>query len=68
MCNPPLPPPPRGVNGAHKVSKLYASDGINITKSIEGGSMKLTTLVDYMYMCAVSNAYLCNDCILYIFF
>ena len=36
--------------------------GINIAKSIEGGSMKLTTLVHYMYMCAVTNAYLCNEC------
>ena len=55
-------PPPQGVNGAPKVPKLCASGGINITKSIEGGSMKLTTLVDYMYMCAVTNAYLCNKC------
>ena len=49
--------------GAPKVPKLYASGGINIAKSIGGGSMKLTTLVDYMYMCAVTNAYLCNECI-----
>ena len=34
--------------------------GINIATSIEAGSMKLTTLVDYMYMCAVKNAYFCN--------
>ena len=46
-----------------KVPKLYASGGINIAKSIEGGSMKLTTLVDYMYMYAVTNEYLCNGCI-----
>ena len=52
----------QGVNGEPKVAKLYASGGINIAKSIEGRSMKLSTLVDYMYMymCAVTNAYLCN--------
>ena len=37
LCN-----PPRG-------SKLYASCGIDISKCIEGGSMKLATQVDYIY-------------------
>ena len=31
--------------------KLYASSGIDISKCIEGGSMKLTTLVNYIYVC-----------------
>ena len=44
----PPPPPPQGVNGAHYVPKLYASSGKDISKCIEGGSMKLTTLVDYI--------------------
>ena len=35
--------------------KLYASGGINIAKSIEGGSMKLTTLVDYIYVYVCSH-------------
>ena len=34
----------------------------------KGGNMKLTTLVDYLYMRAVTNAYLCNDCIFLYFF
>ena len=38
LCN-----PPRG-------SKLYASCGIDISKCIEGGSMKLATQVDYIYI------------------
>ena len=46
-----VPPPPQGVNGAPYVPKLYASSGIDISKCIEGGSMKFTTLVDYIYMC-----------------
>ena len=62
MCN----PPPQGVNGAPNVPKLYASGEINISKSIEGGSMKLTNLVDYIYVCVVTNAFPCNECI-YIF-
>ena len=41
MCN-----PPRGSMASLK-SQNY---GINIAKSIEGGSMKLTTLVHYMYI------------------
>ena len=73
MCN---PPPPRGVNGAPIVLKLYASGGINITKSIEGGSIKLTTLVDYIYIyiyiyiyvCAALNECPCNESIYYFFF
>ena len=52
MCN---PPPPQGVNGAPYVPKLYASSGIDISKCIEGGSMKFTTLVDYIYMCVQSR-------------
>ena len=53
MCNSP-PPPQR--------SKLYASSGIDISKCIEGGSMKFTTLVDYIYVCAVTNAFPYNEC------
>ena len=60
LCNP--PPPPQGVNGAPYVPILYASSGINISKCIEGGSMKFTTLVDYIiYVCAVTNAFPCNE-------
>ena len=51
-------PPPQEVNGAPYVPKLYASSGKDISKCIEGGSMKLTTLVE----CAVTNAFPCNDC------
>ena len=40
MCN------PQGAHGAPYVLKLYASSGINISKCIEGRSMKLTKLVD----------------------
>ena len=39
--------PPR-FNGAPYVPKLYASSGKDISKCIDGGSMKLTTLVDYI--------------------
>ena len=42
--------PPRGVNGAPYVPKLCASSGKDISKCIEGGSMKLATQVDYVYM------------------
>ena len=63
MCNP--PPPPRGSMAPLKSKKLNVSGVINIAKSIEGGSIKLTTLVDYMYMCAVTNAYFCNGCIFF---
>ena len=64
ICNPPPPPPPppKRVTDAPHVPKLYASSGKNISKCIEGGSMKLTTLVDYIYVCAVTNAFPCNDC------
>ena len=48
LCNP--PPPPQGVNGTPYVPKLYASSGKDISKCIEGGSMKLVTQVDYAYM------------------
>ena len=44
------PPPPQRVNGAHYVPKLYASSGNDISKCIEGGSMKLATQVNYVYM------------------
>ena len=47
MCNPP-PPPPQGVNGVPFVTKLYASSGKDISKYIEGGSTKFTTLGDYI--------------------
>ena len=40
---------PQGVNGAPYVPKLHTSSGIDISKCIEGGSSKLTTLVDYIY-------------------
>ena len=55
---------PQGVNGAPFVPKLYASSRIDISKCIEGGSMKFTTLVDYIYIyvCAVTNAFPCNEC------
>ena len=38
------------VNGAPYVPKLYASSGKDISKCIKGGSMKLATQVDYVYM------------------
>ena len=44
------PPPPQGANGAPYVPKLYASSGKDISKCIEGGSMKLATQKDYVYM------------------
>ena len=42
LCN----PPPQGVNG----HVLYASSGKDISKCIEGGSMKLATQVEYIYI------------------
>ena len=48
MCNHTPPPPRQGVNGAPFVPKLYASSGRKISKCIEGGSIKFTTLVDYI--------------------
>ena len=42
---------PQGVNGAPYILKLYASSGKDISKCIEGGSMKLATQVDYVYTC-----------------
>ena len=59
--------PAQGLNSAPNVPKLYASGGINISKSLEGGCMKLTKLVDYIYVCAVTNAFPCNECIFYFF-
>ena len=41
---------PHGVNDAPCVPKLYASSGKDISKCIEGGSMKFATQVDYVYM------------------
>ena len=58
MCT---PSPPQGVNGAPYVPKLYASSGIDISKCIEGGNRKFATLVDYIYVCAVTNAFLCMN-------
>ena len=37
---------------------FYASGGMDISKCIEGGSMKFTTLVDYICLCAFP----CNEC------
>ena len=63
-CVTPPPPPPYEVNDALYVPKLYASSAIDISKCFEGGSIKLTILVDYIYiyiiMCAVMNAFPCN--------
>ena len=42
--------PPQDVNGSPYVPKLYESSGKDISKCIEGGSMKLATQVDYVYM------------------
>ena len=39
-----------GVNGAPYVPKLYASSGKDISKCIKGGSMKLATQVDHVYI------------------
>ena len=36
--------------GAPYVLKLYVSSGKDISKCIEGGSMKLATQVDHVYM------------------
>ena len=41
---------PQGVNGAPYVPKLYESSGKDISKCVEGGSMKLATQIDYVYM------------------
>ena len=49
------PPPPQGVDGASFFPKVYASSGIDISKCIEGGSMKFNTLVYYIYMCVQSR-------------
>ena len=43
-------PFPQGVNGAPYFPKLYASSRKYISKCIEGGSMKLATQVNYVYM------------------
>ena len=58
--------PPRGSMAPILNPKLYASSEIDISKCIEGGSMKFTTLVDYIYVCAVTNAFPCNDFIFFI--
>ena len=49
MYNPLPPPPPQGVNGALYFPNLYASSEIDISKCIEGRSITLTILVDYVY-------------------
>ena len=56
--------PPQGVNGAPYFPKSYASRGMDISKCIEAGSMKFTTLlvVDIIGVCAVTNAFPCNEC------
>ena len=41
---------PQVVNGAPYVPKLYSSSEKDISKCIKGGSMKLATQVDYVYM------------------
>ena len=48
-----------GLAGARHVLKLYASCGIDISKCIEGGSMKLATQVDYIFniICNGSRRY-----------
>ena len=51
----PPPPSPQGVNGASNAPKLYASSGTDISKCIEGGSMKLATQVYFIYICNVSR-------------
>ena len=67
MCNPPSPPPPSGSMALLYVPKLYAFSGKAISKCIEIGSMKFTTLLDYIYIyvCAVTNAFPCNECIFF---
>ena len=52
MCNPPPPPPPPHPGGQLRptVPKLYAFSGKDISKCLEGGSMKLATQVNYVYM------------------
>ena len=47
---------PPGVNGVLNVPILYASCGIDISKYIEGGSMKLATQVDYIYTCVCNGS------------
>ena len=58
------------VNGTPNVPKLDASGGINISKSIEGGSMKLTTLVDYIIyyiICVQSRGHISVMNVFYLF-
>ena len=47
LCN---PPPPRESMAPPFVPKLYASSGKDISKCIEGGSMKIATQAYYLYM------------------
>ena len=58
LCN---PPPPQGVNSAPNVSKLYTFCGIDISKCIEGGSMKLATQEDNIYICKVWEMSDCKE-------
>ena len=54
------PPLPQGVNGPQNLSKLWSSGVIDFSKCIEDGSIKLTRLVDYINMYAITNTYPCN--------
>ena len=49
------PPPPQGVNAAPNDPKLYTSSGKDISKCIEGGSMKLATQVDFILLYLYSH-------------
>ena len=48
--------------GIPNVPKLCASGGIDFSKCIEGGSMKLTTLVEYIICLQSRMHYPCNEC------
>ena len=48
MCTPHPHPQGSMLNGAPYVLKWYAPSGIDISKCIEGESMKLTTHVDHI--------------------
>ena len=52
-------------NGDPYVPKLYSSSGVDISKFIESRIMKFITLVDNIYVCAVTNAFPCNECIFF---
>ena len=46
---------PHRVNGTPNVPKLYASGGKKLSKSIKGGSMKLTKLVDHICVASLQK-------------